>query len=180
MKKPLLVFALNEEIDPRFQKQGEPEILVTGMGKLNAALKLSQRLESITDLSNYIIINLGTAGSAKHAVGELVELVEFYERAVIFPSSKLQVEKQTLLASAIVGSGDLVEPIDSSKPWDCVDMEAFSLARVCKEKRLPFVSIKYITDVSEGNVYKEWKKNLIFAREKLYQYWNEALKSKSF
>lgn len=180
MKKQLLVFALNDEIDPRFKEQGDLQILVTGMGKLNAAMMLSQRLGTIKDLSNYIIINLGTAGSAKHSVGDLVELIEFYERAVIFPSAKLKVEKQTELVSAIAGSGDLVEPIDTTKPWDCVDMEAFALARVCIEKRLPFVSIKYITDVSEGNVYKEWKKNLIFAREKLYQYWNDHLKNKSF
>lgn len=180
MKKQLLVFALAEEIDSRFQIHDDLEVLVTGMGKLNAALKLSQKLESITDLSNYIIINLGTAGSTKLHVGDLVEVIEFYERAVTFSSGKLQVEKQTDLFSAIAGSGDLVEPIDTTKPWDCVDMEAFALARVCKEKRLPFLSIKYITDVSEGNVYKEWKKNLIFAREKLYQYWNDHLKNKSF
>lgn len=180
MKKQILVFALNEEMDPRFENQANLEVLVTGMGKLNAAIKLSQKLETITDLNNYSIINLGTAGSAKHAVGDLVEIVEFYERAVTFPSTKLQVKKQTQLVSSVAGSGDLVEPMDSSKPWDCVDMEAFALARVCKEKSLPFVSIKYITDVSEGNVYKEWKKNLIFARDKLYQYWNDYLKNKSF
>jgi adenosylhomocysteine nucleosidase len=180
MKKQILVFALNEEMDPRFENQANLEVLVTGMGKLNAAIKLSQKLETLTDLNNYIIINLGTAGSVKHAVGDLVEIVDFYERAVTFPSTKLQGKKQTELVPAVAGSGDLVEPIDSSKPWDCVDMEAFALARVCKEKSLPFVSIKYITDVSEGNAYKEWKKNLIFAREKLYQYWNDCLKNKSF
>lgn len=180
MKNQILVFALQEEVDSRFQEFEKQHILVTGIGKLNTAICLSNFLSSSSVANIGAIVNLGTAGSITYPVGSLVEPVEFYERAVSFPSKKIYLEKHTDLPSAVCGTGDTLESLRESKPWDVVDMEAFVLARICSEHKIPFVCVKYITDVSEGNVYKDWKKNLIFAREKLYQYWNENLKNKSF
>lgn len=181
MKKPLLVFALQQEVDPRFNDLEMVSVLVTGIGKLNAALSLSHFLNSVAaDKEAYVVINLGTAGSIKYPVGSLVEPTCFYERAVSFPSRKIQVTKKTDLPTAVCGSADVVEPLTVDKPWDVVDMESFALARICADRDIPFVCVKVITDVSEGNVYRDWKKNLTSAREKLYQYWNENLKDKSF
>lgn len=178
---PILFFALEEEVDKRF-RNSQQKVVVTGMGKLHAALGLLKYLETVpaSEKDALKIINLGTAGSSFFPVGSLVEMTSFYERAITFRSSVIRVPQRTSLPQGSCGSGDLVEPIEQKFPWNCVDMEAYALAKVCEEKKIPFLCVKYITDVSEGNVYKDWKKNLTFACEKLYQFWNEDLKSKSF
>lgn len=179
--QPVLFFALEDEVDPRFRKDKQ-EIVVTGMGKLNAALSLCKYLEKIPYhvKDSLVIINLGTAGSRSLSVGSLVEMTTFYEKGITFRSQIIQIPQRTSLSQGVCGSGDIVEPLLETHPWNCADMEAFALAKICQDKNIPFVCVKYITDVSEGNVYKDWKKNLIFACEKLYQFWNDDLKTKSF
>lgn len=175
-----IFFALSEEVDPRFEVY-KSQITIMGMGKLNAALALTNFIKSLSDkeLQRWWIVNLGTAGSNTFAVGSLVEITSFYERGTVFKSPSLQLPKQTHLPQAICASGDNIEKIENHYPWNCVDMEAYGLAKVCIENKLPFVSIKYITDNSEGSVKSDWKKNLALAKSQLYQFWIDHLLSKS-
>ena len=35
-------------------------------------------------------------------------------------------------------------------------MEAYALAKVCKEENLPFLCLKYISDGADGNAVDDW------------------------
>ena len=43
---------------------------------------------------------------------------------------------------------------------DVVDMEAYSLAKICWEQKIPFVSYKYITDGADEQAHEDWEANL--------------------
>jgi len=44
--------------------------------------------------------------------------------------------------------------------YDVVDMEAYALARICEHERLPFCSVKYITDGADASANNKWVENL--------------------
>lgn len=178
--KKIIFFAIKDEISPEFSKGEADNVVIMGIGKLNAALALTNYLQEKPDHKDLIIINLGTAGSRKFPVGALVEMTEFYERGIVFRSQPIKINSFTDLPKGKCGSGDLLEELNDKLPWDCVDMEAYSLAKICYQKNIPFVSIKYITDMSDSNVKSDWKKNLGLASAELFQFWNKQLKNKSF
>ncbi|NUM57066.1 MAG: hypothetical protein HUU56_00465 [Bdellovibrionaceae bacterium] len=182
----LLLFALKKEIASHFLSLNDErvQLLVTGVGKLNAAINLTKFLASKSSIflnkDQLVIINLGTAGSKFFPIGSLVEVAEFYERDTFFPSSKLTFPSITSLPKAICGSGDQLininDPLFKDSPWNIVDMEAYALAKTCQAWGLKFVSIKYITDNSNENVKKQWQLQIDKAREALYHYWIDQLK----
>ena len=49
-------------------------------------------------------------------------------------------------------------------------MEAFAEATVCQEMGVPYISLKYITDVVGQNSVQAWADKLASAREDLAQY----------
>ena len=82
----LIVCALEEETAGQLDNyfDDERQILYTGVGKVNATLKLTQRLHS--SYLHYLpsmpklVINYGTAGSRELAIGELVDCTRFIQR----------------------------------------------------------------------------------------------------
>lgn len=50
---------------------------------------------------------------------------------------------------------------------DVVDMEAFAQAQVCMELNIPFMAIKYVTDLIGQNSVKHWEDKLADARRDL-------------
>ncbi|MCB0370874.1 MAG: hypothetical protein KDD45_15985 [Bdellovibrionales bacterium] len=181
--KSHLFFALKEEVSEGFLELGHP-VQIMGIGKLNAAISLMNFYQNQNSCDDLIIVNLGTAGSKELAKGSLVEITEFYERDTFFRSPKIQIPAKTSLPSASCGSGDQIAdlaPIGGKKtPWSCVDMEAYALVKICHEKNLQFVSIKYITDNSDENTYQDWKQNVLNAKAELFQFWKNNLDNKSF
>ena len=43
---------------------------------------------------------------------------------------------------------------------DVVDMEAYAQALVCRAKNVPFISVKYVTDIIGQNSVKHWENKL--------------------
>ena len=82
----LIVCALEEETAGQLDNyfDDERQILYTGVGKVNATLKLTQRLHSshlhYLPLMPKLVINYGTAGSRELAIGELVDCTRFIQR----------------------------------------------------------------------------------------------------
>jgi adenosylhomocysteine nucleosidase len=52
-------------------------------------------------------------------------------------------------------------------------MEAFAQAYVCKELGVPFLSIKYITDIIGENSVEHWENKLADARKALSEWFAE-------
>ena len=82
----LIVCALEEETAGQLDNyfDDERQILYTGVGKVNATFKLTQRLHSshlhYLPPMPKLVINYGTAGSRELAIGELVDCTRFIQR----------------------------------------------------------------------------------------------------
>ena len=68
------------------------------------------------------------------------------------------------------GDGFLTELTHVS--GDVVDMEAYAQAFVCRSKEIPFISVKYVTDIIGQNSVKHWEDKLADARQGLSNYFN--------
>ena len=85
-KDILIVCALEREtvgqLDDYFEDKRQ--VLYTGVGKVNATFKLTQRLHSshlhYLPLMPELVINYGTAGSRELPIGELVDCTRFIQR----------------------------------------------------------------------------------------------------
>lgn len=53
---------------------------------------------------------------------------------------------------------------------DVVEMEAYAEAEVCKSMNIPFVSVKYVTDVIGQNSVEDWASKLSDARTGLRRF----------
>ena len=82
MNKPLIVCALEAETQDQLK---EYDVLYTGVGKVNATIRLMERLGGIFlsregALLPSVVINYGTAGSRKIKKKTLVDCTKFIQR----------------------------------------------------------------------------------------------------
>jgi adenosylhomocysteine nucleosidase len=157
-------------------------VLYTGVGKVNATFKLTQKLQINRSLPPMpeLVINYGTAGSRKSPIGELVDCTKFIQRDMDvtglgfmihqtpFESPNEMVIRCTSEFNPIgknytCGTGDsFVESLEKGDSnIDVFDMEAYALAKVCRYYKVPFISFKYITDGANESSPKDWEENLV-------------------
>lgn len=163
----LFVFALEQEAQGLFNPA---QCLYTGIGKVNAAITLARYLYQKSRPS--IIINLGTAGSAVHAAGQVVQAKRFIQRdmdvtALGFAPFQTPFSDappvldvsgpQTALLQVTCGSGDNFETAHEGGAFDIVDMEAYALAYLCHQEHIPFLCLKYISDGADGAAHQDWE-----------------------
>ena len=185
LKDILLVSALEQEtagqLDDYFED--ERQVLYTGVGKVNATFKLTQRLHSshlyYLPLMPKLVINYGTAGSRRLPIGELVDCTKFIQRDMDvtglgfmkhqtpFESPNDMVIRFTpefnpIGKHYVCGTGDnFVDNIEDETEYiDVFDMEAYALAKVCSYYYVPFISFKYITDNADEHSVGDWNDNL--------------------
>ena len=157
-----LAVELPDDLPPGYEK------LVTGVGKINAALALTQKLAQRTDITQ--VINYGTAGGfEQHHKGQLLSVSQVLERdmdctalglAAYVTFGETQVLINTANANGVIcGTGDSFGP--ASGDYDIVEMEAYALAKVCAAMQLPFYCYKYISDISsDGDASDQWQDNV--------------------
>ena len=178
MNKPLIVCALEVETQGQLNNY---DVLYTGVGKVNATIKLMERLGSIFlsregEIAPNLVINYGTAGSRKYKQGELVDCTKFIQRdmdvtGLGFQRGETPFEKEPPIVieskssfnpigkHATCGSGDNFVEDRTNYYGEVVDMEAYALAKVCYLYDVPFISFKYITDDADENAGTDWEKN---------------------
>ena len=174
----LIVCALEQETQGQLGDY-DPDVIYTGVGKVNATYKLTSYLESFGEYMPYkIVINYGTAGSKELPIGELVDCTKFIQRdmdATQFGFFKGQTpfedteivldfnsEFNPIGKHYTCGTGDnFVDKIENEIVMiDVFDMEAYALAKVCRYYDVPFISFKYITDNTNEHSVGDWKDNL--------------------
>lgn len=158
----LIVMALREESGGVLEQHGF-NIQYTGLGMVNAASKLT---ELALSLKPDRVINLGTAGSFFLPPGTMVEVEGVVQRGnvISFIRELKKVKTISELPKATCGTADFVEVEKQPNPsYHIMDMEAWALAKVCEKLEIPFHSFKFITDSSDANTFKDWKKNLMQA-----------------
>ena len=176
-KGTLIVCALEVETQGQLE---DCDVLYTGVGKVNATYKLTQKFGKYGSYIPYdLVINYGTAGSRKLSIGELVDCTKFIQRDMDvtglgfmkhqtpYESPNDMVIRCTPEFNPIgknytCGTGDsFVENIEKGDSnIDVFDMEAYALAKVCRYYEVPFISFKYITDGANESSPKDWEDNL--------------------
>ena len=180
----LVVCALEQETQGQLDNyfDDERQILYTGVGKVNATFKLTQRLHSshlhYLPPMPKLVINYGTAGSRELPIGELVDCTKFTQRDMNVTSLGFmqgQTPFENLVPTVLdydhvefnpigkklrCGTGDNFVDNNIDSYSDVFDMEAYALAKVCHHYDIPFISFKYITDNANEHSPKDWEDNL--------------------
>lgn len=180
MKKVLVTYAVKEEFDPITLDGCEMRYVLTGIGKTMASMKLT---EALCKERPDIVLNIGTAGTVQHNVGDIFVCREFIDRdfqSVKLPGIGYQISFDTndivdnwLLPqdkTGICSTGDSFVTQAENIDEDIIDMEAFAQAVVCKEFGISFVAVKYITDIVGKNSVKHWEDKLSDARTELHKW----------
>ena len=175
-KKPLIVVALPQELNKASNM--DLDVIFTGVGKVNATYKLTQKFGKIGSHIPYdLVINYGTAGSRKIKKKTLVDCTKFVQRdmdvtGLGFLRGETPFEKEPSVIidfshyknpigrNATCGTGDCFVEDKTQYYGEVVDMEAYSLAKICWEQNIPFVSYKYITDGADEQAHEDWEANL--------------------
>lgn len=159
----------------------------TGVGKTNSTFALTK---NILEKEPYLVLNIGTAGTVSHNVGDIFVATDFIDRdyeAIKLPGINYKIEGHQLIdkesqlhewilsypKTGICNTGDTFITEISNISGDFVDMEAYSQAYVCKELKVPFISIKYITDIIGQNSVQHWENKLEDARIALSLWFKE-------
>ena len=159
---PMIVLvALQEEIPTLHGADG---VFITGLGKVNAAM---QAVKLILEHKPKLVVNFGTAGSvsSEYSCG-LVECTGFIQRDM--DCSPLGFERYVtpyedghhMLGNPeiICGTGDsfVINPELSGAGVHIVDMEAYAIAKVCRNFEVDFRCFKYISDSADENAGSDW------------------------
>jgi len=158
----IVLTALKEEI-PTLHKN--ENVFVTGLGKVNATMHATKL---ILEHNPTLVVNFGTAGSVSSEFTQgLVECTGFIQRDM--DCSPLGFEKyvtpyeegEHLIGTPeiICGTGDsfVIDGSELSKAGvHIVDMEAYAIAKVCRELHVPFRCFKYISDAADESASKDW------------------------
>ena len=163
------------------ETQGKLDIwntLYSGVGKVNATYKLTERLTDYNYAKPKLVINYGTAGSRKIKKGQIVDCTKFVQRDMDVTGLGFMrgqtpfennipiildydhVEFNPIGRKASCGSGDNFVEDRTNYYGEVVDMEAYALAKICHIRNIPFISFKYITDGADEQSHEDWEKNL--------------------
>ena len=182
MRRTLFTIALPEE---KFYipENKDINVIITKVGKACSAYALTKAL---IELKPDVVVNIGSAGTAKLDVGDIVVSRHFIDRdlaplAIEGVKSEIKSADTTapfpsLVAGEenygdfIVNTGDDFVTDRAGIKGDVIDMEAFAQAMVCCEEGVSFVAVKYITDKVGGNSIKIWSEKLKEAQKALQMY----------
>jgi adenosylhomocysteine nucleosidase len=152
-------------------------VVYTGVGKVNATYKLTERLTDYNWAKPKLVINYGTAGSQKIKKKQLVDCTKFVQRDMDVTGLGFM-KGQTPFENDIpiildydhvkfnpigkklrCGTGDNFVQDSMDSYSDVFDMEAYALAKVCWLFSIPFISFKYITDGADEQSHEDWEEN---------------------
>ena len=189
--KILLVYAIPEEKIEVNIPNAEVIYVETGIGKVNAAM---HTMRAICEYHPDVVINFGSAGTLNHKVGDIIVCNRFVDRDLrnvildgviseiefdrdainrVFLSEHLM-EHAKLIGTCNTGDSFITQGSDIE--GDVIDMESYAVADVCREMGIPFVAVKYVTDIVGQNSSQEWFAKLKDAREGLTKFFNDAVK----
>jgi len=165
----LVVVALEDEL-PRDLVDGW-RIIYTGIGKVNAVIETSLAVE---EKKPDIIINFGTAGSAKDDLIGLHEVTLLKQRDMDL--SPLGFDKGVTPLDEIAdidlgrdglscGTGDNFVNGEQDVVTDLYDMEAYALAKFSLKKGIGFYCFKYVSDQANENAPQDWKNSVSLGAE---------------
>ena len=183
MKKILVTYAVQGEFSEIKWEDAQVYYIRTGIGKVKSAYYLT---EVLSQFQPDLVLNMGTAGTVNHKVGDIFVCQKFIDRDMHkleglgldfeLATSELLEEKGYCQnwkgLKGVCNTGDSFMTEVSDFEGDVVDMEAYAQAFVCNAKKIPFISVKYVTDIIGQNSVKHWEDKLVDARNGLSHFFN--------
>ena len=165
--RPLLVVALEEEAVHIHVH--ELPILVTGVGKVNAAIAVSTILGQHRPSS---IVNLGTAGALRdgvtgtHVISSVIQHdlndAAIYDLVGIHFGEPIRFDSGsgTVLATGdrFISKPEVRERL--AKDAHLVDMEGYAIARAARAAGIPVTLVKEVSDQAGEQAAKSWSETL--------------------
>ncbi|HET9953963.1 MAG TPA: hypothetical protein VFQ61_05650 [Polyangiaceae bacterium] len=171
----LVVMALELEAQGRFAAAGV-DVLFTGLGKVNAAHRLTRRLVELRARGQTPgVVNFGTAGSRVHRTGSIVQCRRFIQRDMdvtglgfALGETPFEAVPRELtfdpvfsdLPDALCATADRFETLDHAADLEVIDMEAYALAKVCWLEGVTFACAKFISDGADQHAGTSWEQSL--------------------
>ncbi len=160
--KVILFVALPSELPKELIPNGI-DVIYTGVGKVNAAIKATETLKDL-DPKDVTVINYGSAGGHAVMVGSLFKCKTFIQRdmdARPFAEETITPFDNEMLMGDIDFNGlgynrCYTQDHFQTIPSVICDMEAYSIAKVCKIYGFDFTAYKYVSD--NGNP-DDWEAN---------------------
>ncbi len=179
--KTLLVFAHDDEA-AAFAREGVPH-LVTGVGKVNAALELTRALAAEGEGLDGVVV-LGTAG----IVAEGPRLDAVYQISAVvqhdfsLPSPRFELAGELVAEGAVIATGDVFVHDDAQRERiaglgaTLVDMESYAYASVCRRLGVPLRVFKSPSDFADSSTtMEEWDGVAVSKSDQLLRFVAERL-----
>ena len=136
-------------------------VVFTGMGKMRMFSALVKWHDTLPEGRTPIILNIGSAGSAKYPIGTIVPCTRFINGGCELVDDCIELSAD----GASVFSGDYFMSTQTFSPeqvkqlsqqYDLFDMEAYAVAQFCRMYDIPFYCLKAVSDNLDGNL-KDWR-----------------------
>jgi adenosylhomocysteine nucleosidase len=175
--KILITYALEVERGDWQLPGHEVFFCATGVGKVAAALHTYVQAQACKP---DLVLAVGTAGTLHHRVGDIVVCNRFLDRdleqiahlGVPFEldfSAECAAFPWQVAVTGSVSTGDTFQTdrdeSSAGSRVDVFDMEAYGSAQACKQLGIPFVAVKFVTDVIGENSIRHWEDKLVDARK---------------
>lgn len=187
MKTVYVTHAVKEELIPLEISGWNIHFILTGIGKARSAMCLT---EAVMNERPDMVINIGTAGSLIHNIGDILVCRKFIDRdykASQLPGVEYEIDCSNALSqevfignwianckkTGICSTGDSFVTEINKLEEDVVDMESYAQALVCDKFNIPFLAVKYITDIIGKNSVKHWEDKLTDARNELAEWFRK-------
>lgn len=160
--KVILFVALESEF-PKDKAPKGVKVVYTGVGKINAAIKATETLKELNPTET-IVINYGSAGGHAVMVGNLFKCKTFVQNdmdARPFAEKTITPFDDNSVSGTIDFNGlgyNICYTQDhfQTTPSVICDMEAYSIAKVCKIYGFDFTAYKYVSDNGSPD---DWETN---------------------
>ncbi|MFV0433129.1 MAG: purine-nucleoside phosphorylase [Leucobacter sp.] len=179
----LLVFAHRDEASAF----ADVPHLVTGVGKVNAAVTLASALAA-GDADRVVV--LGTAGVVgdgvdRPSLDDVYQIAGAVQHDFSLPSPELRPAGCAILPparTAVIATGDLFVKSDSQRAHIAslgaalVDMETYAYASVCERFGVPLQVFKIPSDFADSSTTDEEWDTIVFRKsEQLREFWDRLL-----
>jgi adenosylhomocysteine nucleosidase len=172
---PLLVVAFEEEA--KYLGTDHP-MLITGVGKVNAAISLTQALASSGSKPS-LIVNVGTAGGLRddqgglHVVSEVIQhdldtgLLESLTGQIYGAPITLSDRGGVTLATGDTFVSDSAVREKLAQRATLVDMEGYAVAAAAAAIGVPIRMVKHVSDSADESATSTWRSALEYSARQL-------------
>jgi adenosylhomocysteine nucleosidase len=167
--KDIILIALEQEAPAMATWEN---VFFTGVGKVNASMTAAKLVERYKPQR---VWNFGTAGGINlhepgiHKVGVVVQRdMKCTQMGIPLGETPFEPNSRAILIGEGISCStgdDFVTDPKLEIPTDIVEMEAYAIAKVCKNEAVDFHCYKYISDTADEDAGSTWAENVANGEE---------------